>query len=231
MFLRKSLSIAIPFAMAIAITACSDIGISPTNSTVRFVNAIPGASLLSFTSSTGFPVNNIEYQGYSQCTQMTAGTVAFTFGGNGTNVPSTVMNPVTLFGGGKYTIVAFGNPSAPSSLFLPDTFTAPGLGSVALRVVNEAPSAGNVDVYAGTPNSALVNPLATNIAVGGVAYITVPAEQGQEVWLTTTQTKTVVANTDPNQPLTFPSGDEQTLFFIGGTGGSAALSFLVPHCP
>ena len=232
MLVRKCLSVAIPLALVISANACSDIGISPTSTTVRFVNAIPGANLLSFTSSTGFPVNNIQYQGYSQCETMTAGTVTFTFGGNGTSVPSTQMNPVTLFGGGKYTILAYGNPSAPSSLFLPDTFSAAPSGQNArLRIVDLVSSSGNVDVYVGAPNSALVAPVATNIASGSVAYITVPAEQGLQVWLTTTQTTSIVATTDPNQPLTFPVGDEETLFFIDGTGGSSALWFVVPQCP
>ena len=194
------------------------------------MNAIPGASLLGFTSSTGFPVNNIEFEGYSQCTTLAAGTVTFTYGGNGSSVPLTTLNPVTLFGGGKYTIMATGSPSTPSSLFLPDTFTAPPSGSAALRVVNTIPI-GNVDIYVGPPNSVLLTPSATNVAVGSAAYIMVPAAHGLQVWLTTPQTTNVLAATNPTVPITFPAGDEETLFFIGSVGGSTALSFTVPNCP
>jgi hypothetical protein len=228
--LRHTSLFTIPLAVSLAITACSDIGVSPTSTTVRFVNAIPGASPIGFTSNIGFPVNNIEFEGYSQCTTLTAGTTTFTFGGNGSDVPPTTMTPVTLFGGGKYTIIATGNSAAPSFLFLPDTFTAPPVGSATLRVVNDIPNAGTVDIYVDAPNTvALVNPSATGIPVGGVAYITVSAQQALQVWLTTTQTTTIEATT--TTPLNFPSGDEETLFFFGSSGGSTALSFTIPHCP
>ena len=229
--LTRYVGATIPLALALSLTACSDTGINPTSTTVRFVNAIPGASMLGFTSSTGFPINNIEFEGYSQCTTLAAGTVTFTLGGNGSSVPLTTLSPVTLFGGAKYTLLATGNASNPSSLFLPDTFTAPPLGSAALRIVNTIPI-GNVDIYVGTPNSVtLINPSATNVAVGNAAYIMVPSQQPLQVWLTTPQTTTILASTNPNSPLTFPNNDEESLFFIGSVGGSSALSFTVPNCP
>jgi hypothetical protein len=220
-------------AAAIVIAACSDIGIAPGSATVRFVNAIPGAGQLSFESNIGFPVNDITFEGYSGCTTVAAQTATFSFGGSGSGIAPFTMNPVTLFGGAKYTIVATGSAAAPSSFVLADTFSAPAAGSAMLRIVNDIPSAGNVDIYVDVPGAPLVTPKQTNIPVGGVAFIPVPAGTSLQVWLTTAAAggggiPAVIATTTTF--LSFADGQEESLFFIAPSGGSTPLYFVVPNC-
>jgi hypothetical protein len=228
MFVRYARLLAF-FALPMAIAACSDIGLAPGNATVRFVNAIPGASLLSFESNTGFPVNGISFERYSGCTTVAAATTTFSFGGSGTSIAPFTMNAVTLFGGAKYTIVATGAADAPSSLVLIDTFPAPTAGSAMLRIVNDIPSASNVDIYVDVPGAPLVTPVQMDVPLGGVAYIPVQANTNLQVWLTTAGVaSSIVATT--TTPLNFANGQEETLFFMGSSGGSTPLYFFFPNC-
>jgi hypothetical protein len=101
-----------------------------------------------------------------------------------------------------------------------------------LRVVNDIPNAGNVDIYIDVPGAPLVTPRQTNVPVGGVAYLPVQAGTSLQIWLTTPSTgggtPAIIATTTTH--ISFVSGEEQTIFFFGSSGGSTPLYFLVPNC-
>ena len=84
--------------------------------------------------------------------------------------------------------------TATGTLLVTDDNTAPAAGSVKLRLVDLANTAGNVDVYVTAPNASIatVAPTLANVAPGAVSQYLTLAAGSYRVRLTTAGTKTVV---------------------------------------
>ncbi|MBC7843898.1 MAG: DUF4397 domain-containing protein [Gemmatimonadaceae bacterium] len=83
--------------------------------------------------------------------------------------------PLTIANAADYTVYATGGAaaSAITAFVTTDTNTTPALGTVRVRVVHVAPSAGNVDVFVTAVGAdlSLATPVLTNVPYRGLAYL------------------------------------------------------------
>ncbi len=105
----------------------------------------------------------------------------------------------SLAGEQTYTLIAYGETSAPSLLLLPDVTIQPGSGRTQVRLINTAPGIGPVDAYITAPGTDITNVVANLVSVD-YSNVTVSlqfASGTYQMRLTGAGTKTVVYDSGP----------------------------------
>ena len=151
------------------LTACGGSGSGSDKADVRLLNVTltqPSLDLvLGDNQSVSTKVTPGTVGGYGSVSTNASGNVVTT--GSGTSVAAVTS---TLTGGSKYTLIAYNSAGLVRSSMFQENQDAPASGKAKLLVLNLAPDAGAMDVYAlGTgdsPDTAV--PLVSNTAGGGV---------------------------------------------------------------
>jgi hypothetical protein len=202
---------------------------SSNQASVRFVNALEGTTQPLVLTTNGTAGSAVSYQNFGGCQTIPAGTENFSFALNGSSTPLVTIPAQTFTGGGRYTVVATGNPTLPTFLVMNDAYTAPASGRGWLRVVNAVGPTNPFDVYVGTPSAPLGTVNQTNTAYNVTqSYLNVPTGATQ-VQVTDVGTQTVTGATSS---FTVTGGTPQTVFVTPATtAGGAYTTFVVPTCP
>ena len=212
----------------LAVVAGCNLDTTPTGPTgpqglVQFINAAPryGAAYLNVDTATA--VQGIAY-GTGQAAYVAALSTPRQFTVRNTGDTTTVASAqLPIADQTVYTMILTQHSVGGGLLVYRDTVSTPPSNQIGLRVVNAAPSAGNVDVYVTDSDTSLTTPNATNVPFeGSSVYVNVPTGT-VHVRITTAGTKTVLLDADASQLLI---GQVRTILVIDAPGGGTPLSWL-----
>ena len=147
-------------------------GNSGSNANIRLVNASSGYSSLDLAVNGNTVDTGVAYGAAGNYASVSVNATTSQL----SNAGNTVLAPnLTMTGGDSYSMIAYGWQGAVRYSLLQENQTAPVAGQSSLLVLNLAPDAGPLDVYAtATCSTSLTNatPLAPNVAGGnGSGYI------------------------------------------------------------
>lgn len=97
-------------------------------------------------------ISSLAFASPSKYVSVSSGSRHIQIEPSGTTTPLIDEN-VSLNGGGKYTLLTENFVSAITPLLLVDNTTAPSAGNFQIRLVNDMPSVGNIDVYVVAPGT------------------------------------------------------------------------------
>jgi hypothetical protein len=212
----------------LAVVAGCNLDTTPTGPTgpqglVQFINAAPRYGAVYLNVDTVTAVQGIGY-GTGQAAYLAAPSTPRQFrvrnAGDTTTIASGQLQVANQT---VYTMILTQHPVGGGLLIYQDTVSSPPVNQIGLRVVNAAPSAGNVDVYVTGADTSLTTPTAVNIPFeGSSVYVNVPAG-AVHVRITTAGTKTVLLDVDASQ---LTVGLVRTVLLIDAVGGGLPLNWL-----
>ncbi len=225
---------------AFAVTACSKESTEPTTGTtanVRIVNASSGNATINAMSGSTALASNLAYQNVgaaSSCSTVPAGnqTINFT-NASGASVGSASYN---FQAGQNYTVLLYGgmNGTSPSTLVIPDQFTAPTTGNMAVRFINATGAAG--DIYATAPGATVSGaPVVSNATTLSSSYTptwtTVPSTNTMFTMYTAGSTVTAASTPIGTYTLSsVPTNGVSTVIFTPSLSASGPTAFAVNTC-
>ena len=151
--------------VCVALTGCGKSGSSNTNAQMRILNAFAEAPSLNVTVNAKPVATALTFPGLTQYAGIDGGTPTFIV--SVTGAPTTLVNSMVNVPSGNYTYVVFGPLTGVATLLLNDSFSDPGNGFFAVRVLNAAAGSGALDIYLTAPGADLA---ATSPTIAGVAY-------------------------------------------------------------
>ena len=151
--------------VCVALTGCGKSGSSNTNAQMRILNAFAEAPSLNVTVNAKPVATALTFPGPTQYAGIDGGTPTFIV--SVTGAPTTLVNSMVNVPSGNYTYVVFGPLTGVATLLLNDSFSDPGNGFFAVRVLNAAAGSGALDIYLTAPGADLA---ATSPTIAGVAY-------------------------------------------------------------
>jgi hypothetical protein len=213
-------------AAAALSAGCSDDNSSPQgDGRLRIVHASPDAPDLDVVLDGDTVATDIAYLGSTDYLRLSAAGHVLQI--SDANAATTLIDQdVTVADGTDYTMIVGDTLADIAGVVLTDDNRTPPAGTIRIRAVHGAPSAGPVDVYVTEPGAdlTLTSPAASNVAFGQVLpYVTTNAGSYQ-VRVTPTGTKDVVIDSGA---LTLESGQVRTVIAIEATGGGPPFDFLV----
>lgn len=163
--------------MGIAATALAQV---PANTAwVRVVHASADAPAVDVLAGGNVVFQGLKFKSFTEYTPVPSGEYDFSVNLSGTSTTVLTSGPVNLQGGGAYTFFAIGKVAAGTLQLMGtgDDVSAPGMGSVKIRVVHGASTAPSVDVWATAPYAPLTGaPALTGFPFAlASGYLTVPA--------------------------------------------------------
>ncbi|MGH7719192.1 MAG: DUF4397 domain-containing protein [Gemmatimonadaceae bacterium] len=213
---------------ATALTACDDDD-SPTAlegfARVRVVQASPNAPNLDVLVDGEPELTSIAFRSVSQYLEVEPGSANVRVRATGATTNVIDFN-TTLDDDADYTVIVAGLLANIEALVLSDDNSAPPAGSVRVRFVHAAPSAGNVDIYVTAPGVSIATlpPSLSNVAFKvSSPYTGVPTGTYQ-VRVTATGSKTPIIDTGP---VTLTAGQVRTGIALDGPGGGAPFGALI----
>lgn len=222
--MRKSLSVAIPFVLAITAAYAQS-----TTGRLRVVHASPDAPAVDVLVDGAKVLENLPFREYSEYLPLSAGTHEVRINVTGTDTTVLQATPA-ISAGVDYTAAAVGFASgrspALSILLLTDNNALPSGSNIKVRVVHAAPSAPAVDVYVTTPFEALdmKTPVLAGVAFRAVSgYLEVPASLYQ-ARIAVAGTKTIAI--DSHRLVTW-GGMIRTVIAVDQKGGGAPFDFII----
>lgn len=225
---------------AFAVTACSNESTEPTTATaakVRIVNASSGNATINAMSGSTALASNLGFQNAgaaSACSTVPAGnqTINFT-NASGASVGSASFN---FQAGQNYTVLLYGgmNGTSPSALVIPDVFTAPTTGNMAVRFINTTGTTG--DIFATAPGAQitgtpLVSGMTTLSSTSSTTFTTVPSTN--TVFSMFPAGTTVTSSSTPIATFTLssvPTNGVSTVIFTPSTSVNGPTAFAVNTC-
>jgi hypothetical protein len=204
-------------ALALGITALTGCQIDMTSAQLRVVDASMDAGLIDlYQNNTGLAYN-LRYNSLTSYVAMSPGTYTLSADKSGTR-QVLAETTVRLLAGKQYTTITGNGLANLQQTVLVDQTTPAPAGQIALRLVDQAPHTGAVDVYlvAANGRSTGSSPIATNLTFGSVtAYINVPeGTYGIDVvpagTVLTTSTTTLLTGAQTM----YPSGGVRTAFIL-----------------
>jgi hypothetical protein len=213
-------------AAAALSAACSDDNNSPQGEgRLRVVHVSPDAPDLDVVLDGDTVATGIAYLGSTDYLQLSAAGHVLQIA-DASAATTLLDQDVTVADGTDYTMIVGDTLADISGVVLTDDNGTPPAGTIRIRAVHEAPSAGPVDVYVTEPDAdiTLTSPVASNVVFGQVLpYVTTNAGTYQ-VRVTPTGTKDVVIDSGT---LTLESSQVRTVIAVEATGGGEPFDFLV----
>jgi len=203
---------------SVILTGCSKNSSNNSNAQMRVVNAFSQANALDVSVNAKPTVSGLQFQSSSQYTDVDSGNqmVVVNVTGASTSLVNTSYN---IGSNTKYSYFIFGPQTAVGALLLADSFTDPGDGFFAVRLVNVAAGPGPLDLYVTAPGADLT---ATAPAIAGTTYASaslfVPIAKGTsfEIRITPAGTKDVIYD---GVPQTFAEHSGATIVALGKGSG------------
>lgn len=160
---------------AVLLSGCQSLAVNSAQ--LRILDASPDAgSIDAYQNNTGLAYN-LQFGTATTYVAMQPGTYTLSAAKSGTR-QTLVSGSASLVGGRQYTEI-IGNVAGDLQQFLLEDQNQPApAGQIAVRLLNEAPRSGHVDVYLVPRDGRLAStsPLAVNLAFNGLTgYINVPA--------------------------------------------------------
>jgi Domain of unknown function (DUF4397) len=181
----------------LVLTSCG--GSDNSNANMRVVNAFPEAQAIDVTVGGQSIVRTLPFQGLTTYNAINTGSQTFTVAVSGT--PTTLINTSNnTTGGNNYTYVVFGPNTAVGALLAADSFSDPGNGFFAIRVINAAAGIGPVDIYVSGPGADInaTAPVVSGVAYGVISnFISVTTGASFEVRVCAAGTKDVIYDSTP----------------------------------
>jgi hypothetical protein len=199
---------------AVALVGCQ---IDMTSAQLRVVDAsMDGGVIDLYQNNTGLAYN-LRFNSLTSYVAMSPGTYTLSADKSGTRQ---VLAETTarLAAGKQYTTITGNGLANLQQIVLLDQNTPAPAGQIALRIVDQAPRTGAVDVYLvgnnGRPTSS--SPIATNLTFGSVtAYLNVPeGTYGIDVVPTGTALTTSTVTLLTGSQTAYPSGGVRTAFIL-----------------
>ena len=185
--------------VALALTGCSKSNNGGGNGNIRVVNAFFEAPSLNFVIAGTTLASALPFQGLRPYQSVGNGLQTFTVTGTGASTPL-VNASTTINGGANYTYVVYGPLTSVGTIFAVDSFTDPGNGYYAVRVMNTAAGIGPIDVYLTPPGADLTvaAPTVSNVTYGSTTvFVAVLIGANFEIRITPSGTKTVIYDSPP----------------------------------
>jgi hypothetical protein len=128
---------------------------------------------------------------------------------------------------GDNTVVSTGTFSQMGMHVFSDDNVAPTSGSIKLKFIHVAPSAGNIDIYVITPGTGIggLSPQLSNLSYTNAAGPMTPSAGNYEVVMTQTGTQNPVPGLDVSY--TWTAGQVRTIMILDNTAGGAPYQQLV----
>ena len=136
---------------------------------------------------------------------------------------SIIDQTVSLNGGANYTLITANFVSNITPLFLTDDTAAPGAGKIQLRLVNDMPSVGSIDVYVVTPGTlpGTVLPTISNLGLDSVTAYQSLSAGTYEVIVTGVGNVFTYLDTGP---ITFTAGQNRTIVLMSNLSGYGSVT-------
>jgi hypothetical protein len=209
----------------LCISLCAGCGSNTGSSEIRFLNASPDAPPLDFKDNNSTEATGVAYLGSTAYAATDSGTHSFQFVDSSTG--NTLLAPqLTLDSDTHYTVVASNFVGSLQSVLYTDESSAPSAGLFEVRLINVAPTGGNVDLYVTGVGDDIggIEPDAASIPFGGASGFLTKEIGSYEVRITAAGTKTVVGDSGP---LTFTGSTVRTVVAADAPGGGAPIGLSV----
>jgi len=150
-----------------ALSGCTSAATSASVTQVRIIDASLNAGGLDIYQGTGVIAYNVDFGSATSYIPMTPGAYNIS-----ADTPGSKQQLITAKGrfdmASQYTVLIGDTPALPNEIILKDQAQAAPSGEIALRFLDEAASAGGVDLYMVPSGSTLssAHPLLTNVAFG-----------------------------------------------------------------